>query len=117
MMHLAADENFNNDILRALRRRYPDLDLIRIQDTDVSEAEDDVVLAWAAREDRILLTYDARTVPQYAYARVSAGLPMPGVFEVRYSMPVGEAVEELALIIEDSSADDWKNQVTYMPLQ
>jgi hypothetical protein len=28
---LAADENFNNDIVRALLRRQPNLDIIRIQ--------------------------------------------------------------------------------------
>jgi hypothetical protein len=27
-----ADENFNNDILRALFRRRPEIDIIRVQD-------------------------------------------------------------------------------------
>ena len=30
MLFLAADENFNNDIVRGLLRRKPDLDLVRI---------------------------------------------------------------------------------------
>jgi len=32
MLKLAADENFNNDIIRGLLRRKPDLDIVRIQD-------------------------------------------------------------------------------------
>jgi hypothetical protein len=32
MVALAADENFNNDILRGLLRRKPDLDMVRVQD-------------------------------------------------------------------------------------
>lgn len=32
MLRLAADENFNADVVRGLRRRFPDLDLVRIQD-------------------------------------------------------------------------------------
>ena len=32
MVALAADENFNNDILRGLLRRKPDLDIVRLQD-------------------------------------------------------------------------------------
>jgi hypothetical protein len=31
MLKLAADENFNNDVVRGLLRRRPDLDIIRIQ--------------------------------------------------------------------------------------
>lgn len=30
MLKLAADENFNNDIVRGLLRRKPDLDIVRI---------------------------------------------------------------------------------------
>lgn len=33
MIQLAADENLDNDILRGLQRRFPDLDIVRIQDT------------------------------------------------------------------------------------
>lgn len=32
MLRLAADENFNNDIIRGLLRHKPDLDIVRIQD-------------------------------------------------------------------------------------
>jgi hypothetical protein len=31
MLLLAADENFNNDIVRGLLRRKPDLDMVHIQ--------------------------------------------------------------------------------------
>jgi len=32
MLGLAADENFNNDIVRGLLRRNPDLDIVRVQE-------------------------------------------------------------------------------------
>ena len=32
VLRLAADENFNNDIVRGLVRRKPDLDIVRVQD-------------------------------------------------------------------------------------
>ena len=47
MLCLAADENFNNDILRGLLRRNPSLDIVRIQDVGLSSADDPTVLAWA----------------------------------------------------------------------
>jgi len=58
MLPLAADENLNNDIVRAVRRRPPRIDLVRVQEVGLSAAADDVVLAWAARENRVLLTHD-----------------------------------------------------------
>ena len=49
MLLLAIDENFNNDIVRGLLRRRPELDLVRIQDAGLSGADDPVVLEWAGK--------------------------------------------------------------------
>jgi hypothetical protein len=40
VLRLAADENFNNDIIRGLTRRNPDLEIIRVQDAGLSGADD-----------------------------------------------------------------------------
>ncbi len=48
MLRLVADENFNNDIVRGLLRRKPDLDIVRIQDAGLSGADDPAVLEWAS---------------------------------------------------------------------
>ena len=77
MLRLAADENFNNDIIRGLLRRKPELDIVRIQDVGLSGAEDPTVLEWAAREGRVLLTHDVTTMTRYTYERVRARQPMP----------------------------------------
>ena len=82
MLRFAADENFNNDILRGLFRRRPDLDIVRVQDAGLSGADDPTVLEWAARQGRVLLTHDVSTITRYAYERLEKGSPMPGVFEV-----------------------------------
>lgn len=60
MLRFAADENFNNDIVRGLRRRKPNLDVVRVQEAGLSGAVDPDVLEWAAREGRVLLTHDVR---------------------------------------------------------
>ncbi len=59
MVRFLADENFNNAILRGLLRRKPDIDIVRVQDVGLSGASDPEILAWAAREDRLVLTHDA----------------------------------------------------------
>lgn len=117
MVRWAADENFNNDILRALRRRKPDIDIVRVQDVGLSGADDPAVLEWAAAEGRVLLTHDASTMTRYAYERVKAGKPMPGVFEVGRDVPIGLAVEDILLITECGLENEWEGQVRYLPLR
>jgi hypothetical protein len=41
MLPLAADENFNNDIVRGVLRRNPRLDIVRVQDVGLSGAKDE----------------------------------------------------------------------------
>ncbi|PYQ60835.1 MAG: hypothetical protein DMF53_16265 [Acidobacteria bacterium] len=115
MIRLAADENFNGLIVRGLLRRNPNLDILRVQDTEVSEADDPTVLEWAAREGRVLITHDVNTIPRFAYERILAGKPMPGVFEVSDSLPIGQAVEDLLLLAECSEEGEWEGQIRYIP--
>ena len=80
MLRFAADENFDNDVLRGLRLRLPGIDILRAQDVPgLSGSDDPTLLAWAATEERILLSHDASTMPDHAYARIAAGQPMSGV--------------------------------------
>jgi hypothetical protein len=117
MIPLAADENFNNDIVRGVLRRNPNANIVRIQDVGLSGADDKTVLAWAAAQGRPLLTHDVSTMTKYAYERVRAQQPMPGVFEVPRSAPIGRVIEDLLLIAEYSTPDEWNNQIRYLPLE
>jgi hypothetical protein len=117
MLRLAADENFNNDIVRGLLRRRPELDIVRVQDVGLSGADDPAVLAWAAQEGRVLLTHDVSTITHYAYERVRASESMPGVFEVGRGVPIGRAIEDILLLVDCSFDGEWEGQVHYLPLQ
>jgi hypothetical protein len=116
MIFLAADENFNNDIIRGLLRRRPDLDIVRVQDAGLSGADDPAVLEWAAREGRLLFTHDVTTITRYAYERIEAGEPMPGVFEVSREVPIGRAIEDILILAECSFDGEWEGQIRYLPL-
>jgi hypothetical protein len=98
MLLLAADENFNRNIVRGLRRRQADIDIVRIQDVGLSGADDPTMLAWAAQEGRVLLTHDVSTITHYAYERVRGGMSMPGVFEVSRGLPIGRVIDDLLLL-------------------
>ena len=116
MLLLVSDENFNNDILRGLLRRIPELDIVRVQDVGLRGADDPVVLEWAANEDRVVLTHDAATMASFAYDRVREGLSMPGVIEVADDLPIGQVIEDVLLLAEYSDKHEWEGQVVYLPL-
>jgi predicted nuclease of predicted toxin-antitoxin system len=117
MIALLVDENFDHHILRALLRRVPDLDVRTVPSAGLVGADDPTVLEWAAREGRILLTHDVRTMTRFAYERVVRGEPMPGVIEVLSRAPIGEVVDDLLLVVVCSTPDDFRDRVFYVPLR
>jgi predicted nuclease of predicted toxin-antitoxin system len=116
VLRLVSDENFNGDILRGLYRRRPDLNVVRVQDIGMMATPDPQVLAWAATENRILLTHDRVTMPDFAYERVRAGQLMPGVFLVSDLMPLGQAIEEILLAVDCLTPEECNNFVRFFPL-
>ena len=115
MLRLVSDENFNGDIVRGLLLHHPALDLHRVQDVGLEEADDPTILAWAAANNRIVLTHDHATMPDFAYTRVGAGQPMPGVFVVPDRMAVRQVIEELLLVEACSEQADWAVLIVYLP--
>jgi len=116
MLRFAADENLNYNIVRGLLRRNADLNIVRIQDVDLSGKDDATVLKWAAQEDRILLTHDVTTITKYAYERISDGLPMPGVFAIKMTSSLGEIIDNIILLADYSYENEWEDKIVYLPL-
>ncbi len=117
MTRFLADENFNNQIVRGVLRQSPNIDIVRVQDVNLSGADDPAVLAWAAQEGRIVLTHDVATMVTFAYERIQDRFAMPGLFEVSRRVPVGLAIEEIILIAECSIEGEWEGQVRFLPLR
>ncbi|PSN15555.1 hypothetical protein C7293_06910 [filamentous cyanobacterium CCT1] len=116
MLSLLSDENFNGDIIRGLFLRDPDLDLIRVQDIGLRTVDDAEILAWAAVNERILLTHDRATMPDFAYARLTKAEPMASMVVVNDRMPMRQAINELLLLINYSDQAEWISTVLYLPL-
>jgi predicted nuclease of predicted toxin-antitoxin system len=116
MLRLLADENFNGDIVRGLLLRQPDLDIVRVQDVGLAGADDPDVLVWAAENNRIILTHDRATMADFAYERVAAGEEMAGVFILNDRFPVGQAIEEILLMVVCSEQVEWSGRAVHVPL-
>lgn len=117
MLQLVADENFNNNIVRGILRQKAEIDIVRVQDVGLSQADDPTVLEWAAQQGRVLLTHDVSTITKYAYERIETGQAMPGIFEVHRTAPIGQAIEDILLLVECSLKGEWEGQIIYLPLK
>jgi predicted nuclease of predicted toxin-antitoxin system len=118
MLRLLADENLDNDIVRGALRRRPALDFLRAQDVGLSETDDPDVLMWAAREQRIVLTHDVRTMTDFAIQRVRRGETMAGLFVVHQEgAALSRIIEDLLLLDDCSETAEWASRVEYLPLR
>jgi predicted nuclease of predicted toxin-antitoxin system len=91
-------------IVSGLLRRNPFVDVVRVLDTGLMEAEDRTLLEWAAHYDRVLLTHDVRTLVGFAWEFVRLGKPMAGMI-VLGNVRVSQAVEKLLLIADCSEPE------------
>ena len=77
--------------------------------------DDRQVLALAARDERILVTHDSRTMPRH-FADFVESERSAGVIVIPQHLPVSVAVDELLLIWAATSGEDWTNRICYLPL-
>ena len=110
------DEDCNARIVRGIRRRTSTFNLITIHEAELDSAKDFDVLAHAAMEGRVVVSHDVRTMTAYAKIRLLAGLPMAGLRLIPQAYPVGQAIEDLLLIAEVSTAEEWRGRVIFLPL-
>jgi hypothetical protein len=73
------------------------------------------VLEIAARDNRILVSQDFKTMPA-AFAQFLEKKSSPGVFIVPQSMEVLAAIESLLMIWAASDSTEWSNRICRLPL-
>ena len=117
LIPLAADEDFDNRIVRGVLRDEPDIDMVRVQDVGLSGADDPDVLEWAAMEGRVLFSHDANTMTDHANQRLVKGYPMPGLWIVRRNLPLGDVIADVCIIATLSEEGEYEGQVRYLPLR
>jgi hypothetical protein len=110
-----ADADFNQHIVSAVLRRVPEIDFRSAVAAGLAGVEDKDVLALAARDGRLLLTHDHRTMPRH-FAEFIQTATSPGVVVVPQSLAPHDVVEALVLISTAGNAEEWTNRIAYLPL-
>ena len=95
-MKWLADENFDNDILRGIRRRVAGFDVVRAQDVaEISGLDDSAVLAWATTNDRVGPTHDLSTTIPAMQEQVKRFASCSPILFVHDSLPVNLVIDEI----------------------
>lgn len=112
---LVADENFNEAVVAALESAIGKI--ARVRDLGLGGIDDPSLLAWCANHDAILVSHDVNTMSGFAADRIRSGLPVPGLWLIPQSMPIGLAIEQLLLLVVCTEPDEHRDRTTFFPLR
>lgn len=110
-----ADEDLRRAIVLGVRRREPSVSFLHAFEVSAAGKDDAAVLQIAAKEGRILVSHDLRTMPQ-AFRRFIAQQSSPGLILIPQKLELRTAIEELVIIWLASEAEEWVNRIHYLPL-
>lgn len=115
MLRFLADENLDYDIVRGVWQRRPDVDILSMKEADLMGRDDPDILAFAAKEGRVVLSHDARTMTRFATDRIVAGEAMPGLVIVKVGATLRKSIDDILLLVECADVDDLRNRIEFVP--
>src|SRR5438105_11074435 len=73
------------------------------------------ILKWTQRENRLLVSFDKRSLPGHLADHLAAGGHSPGIFLVRRRASFKEVVAFLAVAAYASAPHEWQDTIYYIP--
>lgn len=78
-------------------------------------SSDPKVLKWAERENRLIVSFDKRTMPRHLADHLEAGRHCPGIFLVRKRATLNAVLSFLAVAAYASAPEEWQDSIHYIP--
>jgi hypothetical protein len=110
-----ADADLNEDIVTGVLRRMPEIDFQTATEAGLEGLSDENVLEIAARESRITVTHDRKTMPKH-FAAFIQNQACPGVLIVSKKLEISLAIEEIILIWLASEAEEYVDSIRQLPI-
>lgn len=114
LIRFQADADLRQAIVIGAIRREPNLDFRSANEAELEGIKDPEVLALAARDSRVLVTHDRKTMPT-EFGQFITSQTSSGVLILSQSLPIGEAIDAIILVWEASTAEEWINQIMTFP--
>jgi Domain of unknown function (DUF5615) len=112
------DENLSPRLKLAVLRLNPQIDILRVGSSDAPALGtlDPDILVYLQKSQRILLTDNRKSMPEHLQKHwVNNGF-IWGLFWLRPQATIRELAEDMVLIWETTEAEEWKNQLIWIPL-
>lgn len=106
-----ADADFNQNIVRAVWRQEPAIDFQTAHEAGLRAISDLEVLAYAAREGRLLVSHDLTTMPHHFAAFIMSGETSAGLLILRQQLSILQTLNEILKIWRKDDASQWINQI------
>jgi hypothetical protein len=112
------DENVNPLYPTQLRLKRPELVVLVIGEplTPKKGTKDPEILVWCEEYDFILVTNNRRSMPVHLKDHLQQDRHIPGIFILDPQLTIGENIEELLLIAEISFAEEYQDQIIFLPI-
>ncbi len=92
----------------------PGVDFRRAEQAGIRGLDDIQALALAARDGRVLVTHDRKTMPTH-FAEIVGSNTSPGLFIVSQKTDLLSAIEALLLVWVAFEAEEWVNTICTIP--
>ncbi len=111
-----ADNDLRRQIVVAIRRHYPEIEIQSAQEAELDGLPDLAVLEMCANQGRILITHDVTTIGKSLGSLMDQSISSPGVFVVvPQDAAISQVILAVFLIWSASSPEEWANRVTKIP--
>ena len=110
-----ADHDLNEHIIVGVRRREPKIEFLHVRDLGMNDRPDAEILEYADQQGLIIISHDVNTMPAEGHTRLASGKTIAGLLMVQQTQPIAVIIENVLLIWSASEAEEWKNQVCFLP--
>ena len=112
------DEDTPHAIRDGLWRHQPQIE-IRVVGGDFAPplgTKDPEILDWIDKEVFILITSNRNTMPAHLKEHIQTGKHAPGILIVDRTASYGRIINDLLLVWEASSIEEYRDRIEYIPL-
>lgn len=110
-----ADADLNQAIVTGVIRRQPEVSFQTATEAGLEGLTDAEVLALSAEQQRVLVTYNRRTMPT-EFAGFIVNSQSAGVLIASRKTPLEVVIEELILIWSLTTVEEWIDRIAKVPL-
>jgi hypothetical protein len=110
-----ADEDLRFEIVLAVRRMEPVVDIATVFELGRAGSSDAQMLEFANANGLLIISHDVNMLKAEAELRIADGRGVAGLFLAAQRHPTRPIAESIVLVWAASEAEEWANRVVFLP--